>query len=467
MPVYVYDLYPGYQVKEFTELTTGELEFYLECNYKALQSVFEKNPPQLAISQHTIMQPVYTTLAISDLPETRHLITIHGSALNFSVRKSNLLQGYARQGIKKAHGLVFLSKHSMEEFSAFFPALTRLREGYRIIPAGVDTEIFKPLEYTGEKQQRIRNLVGQLKEKIHSKGCGRTQSHQKSFHDNLRQMSEAKEISGLICDYRSKANNWLPDEDAGAKLSRLDWNRRQVILYYGKYLWTKGVQLLIAAAPLILMKHPQARFVLVGFGESREFLEAMVGALDQGRIELFKQMLEAPLSFDPEGAGECFYTGGILDYLSDPGNAQAYKEVARGHLRERVIFTGIMDHNDLRQLIPCTEFTAAPSIFPEAFGLVAIEALASGVLPVQTYHTGFADVAKVYREEFADIYEHLKLSPLLLNDMLVPNLAHHLNRLTEYFAQLSENERQEIRKRAHMLAKSKFSWTTVAQKYLE
>ena len=58
----------------------------------------------------------------------------------------------------------------------------------------------------------------------------------------------------------------------------------KIILYYGKYLWTKGVQLLIAAAPLMLMKNHRLRIILVGFGSSRDYFETLIKALDQGDL---------------------------------------------------------------------------------------------------------------------------------------------------------------------------------------
>src|SRR6185312_4703613 len=44
-------------------------------------------------------------------------------------------------------------------------------------------------------------------------------------------------------------------------------------------------------------------------------------------------------------------------------------------------------------LLPLCDVAVVPSIFPEAFGMVAAEAAAAGVLPLVSAHSGLAEVA--------------------------------------------------------------------------
>jgi len=46
------------------------------------------------------------------------------------------------------------------------------------------------------------------------------------------------------------------------------------------------------------------------------------------------------------------------------------------------LFTGPLEHRHLVHLIPLCEVTVVPSIFPEAFGMVAAESAAGGALPL-------------------------------------------------------------------------------------
>ncbi len=57
------------------------------------------------------------------------------------------------------------------------------------------------------------------------------------------------------------------------------------------------------------------------------------------------------------------------------------------------LFTGPLEHRHLVHLLPLCDVAAVPSIFPEAFGMVAAEAASAGVPPVVADHSGLAEVA--------------------------------------------------------------------------
>jgi glycosyltransferase involved in cell wall biosynthesis len=124
-----------------------------------------------------------------------------------------------------------------------------------------------------------------------------------------------------------------PDRDAGERLAGLG----PFVLYFGKLMRQKGVHLLLEAWRSLAPRHPGTTLVVVGFGDARAELEAA-----------------AP---------------------------------------ERTIFTGAMDHDHLHLLVPLAEAVVVPSVLPEAFGMVAAEAAACGVVPIVANHSGLAEVA--------------------------------------------------------------------------
>ena len=67
-------------------------------------------------------------------------------------------------------------------------------------------------------------------------------------------------------------------------------------------------------------------------------------------------------------------------------SAQIYK------ISKHVHFIGALSHIELSRLLPCADGFVAASLFPEAFGMVSIEALACGVLPIVSNQTGFKEV---------------------------------------------------------------------------
>ena len=73
----------------------------------------------------------------------------------------------------------------------------------------------------------------------------------------------------------------------------------------------------------------------------------------------------------------------------------------------RTLFTGPLEHRHLVHLLPLADVTVVPSIFPEAFGMVAAEAAAAGSPPLVARHSGLAEVAagleQSYPERFAGL----------------------------------------------------------------
>jgi glycosyltransferase involved in cell wall biosynthesis len=254
--------------------------------------------------------------------------------------------------------------------------------------------------------------------------------------------------------------------DAGSAeaLSAVDWAHEPIVLYNGKFLWTKGVQVLLAAAPLVLERHPRTRFILVGFGSQRAWLEEIVDALDRGDLERLRVLFLRPREVDPEvDPDSSLCAEGLLEALEDQAFAEDYFEAARGRLRERVIFTGYLDHDRLRYLLPCAEVATAPSIFPEAFGLVAVEALACGVIPLLANHSGFSQVIREVVDEFAGTFDEERFKPLFLDSDLALNLANNINTFLEYYGEMYAVERRSIRRRARAVAEAKYAWPSIAR----
>jgi glycosyltransferase involved in cell wall biosynthesis len=82
----------------------------------------------------------------------------------------------------------------------------------------------------------------------------------------------------------------------------------------------------------------------------------------------------------------------FLDSLSGE-ELTRYRSAARD-LEDRVVFAGRLEHGELAELLPACEAEVVPSTFPEAFGMVAVEAAACGVLPISAEHSGLAEVSR-------------------------------------------------------------------------
>ena len=138
----------------------------------------------------------------------------------------------------------------------------------------------------------------------------------------------------------------LPDDGNADRLARFLAGAGPTVVYFGKLIEQKGVQVLLEA-----MQEIDARLVVVGFGPYRAALEAT-----------------AP---------------------------------------PRTLFTGPLEHRHLVHLLPLADVTVVPSIFPEAFGMVAAEAAAAGSPPLVARHSGLAEVAAGLEEEYPERFRHL------------------------------------------------------------
>src|SRR5262249_1401903 len=124
-----------------------------------------------------------------------------------------------------------------------------------------------------------------------------------------------------------------------------------------------------------------------------------------------------------------------------------------------VLFTGALEHRHLVHLLPLCDVEVVPSIFPEAFGMVAAEAAASGVPPLVSRHSGLAEVAAGLEERYPTRLRHLAVCEN-------GNVAELRSKLQELLA-LAEEERRRLGVLARETAIELWSWASVAKKLLE
>jgi glycosyltransferase involved in cell wall biosynthesis len=108
----------------------------------------------------------------------------------------------------------------------------------------------------------------------------------------------------------------------------------KIVLYVGRLVYEKGVQILVNAAPKILKK-VNAKFIIVGSGYMKEQLSDIVKSMNLDR---------------------------------------------------KILFSGFIEEKELKQLQKCADVSVVPSLF-EPFGIVALEAMAAGS-PVVVSDTG-------------------------------------------------------------------------------
>jgi glycosyltransferase involved in cell wall biosynthesis len=164
--------------------------------------------------------------------------------------------------------------------------------------------------------------------------------------------------------------------------------REKLVAFVGKLIVSKGVDLLLAAWPLVRSAHPGARLEVAGFGAYEEGLRRLLAALERGDLDDAREV--ARLGWALEG-GEERPLPILSAFLADP--PAGYAEMARAAAGS-VEFVGRLEHHEVATLFPRAEAMVMPSTFPEAFGMVAVEAAACGTLPVSAGHSGMLEVSR-------------------------------------------------------------------------
>jgi glycosyltransferase involved in cell wall biosynthesis len=143
-----------------------------------------------------------------------------------------------------------------------------------------------------------------------------------------------------------------------------------IVGYLGKLIPEKGVERVIESLALL---GPDVRGLIVGFGTFREWLIALVLALDAGDVDAYRWLAEAsPMKLELE-----------------PQEVKAAAGFA-----SRVTFTGRLDHSYAPEAVAAMDVLVVPSTLDEAFGMVAAEGAAAGALPVVARHSSLAEVAE-------------------------------------------------------------------------
>jgi glycosyltransferase involved in cell wall biosynthesis len=419
LPVFVRDTYEGFEVKTFGELSDAELDRYIELNVEAVKAlVASAGAFDAALANHLIMAPVILGRA-----GLRYALKVHGSDLSYTILPDlERFRPYAEEAVAGANGILVGSGHIAERLRlAVDDPETNAK--VRLGPPGVDTDLFRPLD--------ADELSGQVGEVV----------------ERLRRIGEKPPDS----DGKSPSA-W--DRDPLTASDALEWYAEPGaphVIFVGKLIVSKGVDLLLAAWPLVYREHPGARLLIVGFGAADAALKAVVDGFAEGDLGPLREL--AVKGRGAEGGDEAplpILTA-FLNSLPD-----GYEEAARTAAPD-IRFSGRLEHDELPAPIAASDVLAFPSTFPEAFGMVAAEAAAAGVLPVSAAHSGALEVS---RELAAELPESARdLVSFVVDDRAVAAIAERIDR----WLRLPDADREAASRALRATVERRWSWEGVAR----
>jgi glycosyltransferase involved in cell wall biosynthesis len=349
LPVFVLDRYEGLEPRLLQDFTREERERYVAANGAALR---ELGPADLVFANHVLMGG-----PVGAASGAQFRVKAHGSELEYSMRGRPDLGAWGRESLEAAEATYVGSEH----IRAVLEEVVGRVDPVLVVPPGVDVEEFVPQE----RGQALVDLLAEARRDPPNPG---------------------------------NANERLPDEGNAGRLEAFLAGAGPTVVYFGKLIENKGVQLLLEA-----LEGLDARTLVVGFGDYRGRLEAL----------------------------------------------------AHG----RTLFTGPLEHRHLVHLLPLADVAVVPSIFPEAFGMVAAEAAAAGCPPLVARHSGLAEVAAGLEEAYPARLRHLAAFGS-------GNVVDLREKLAELLA-LSAADRAELGDAARRAVVARWSWASVAARLLE
>ena len=389
LPVYVYDKYEGYEVKTIPDCTEEEIENHITKTAAGIKKVLAQGCDRV-LSNHALLSPVNTKRACEEMGVPFD-IKIHGSGITFVLKPHPAYKKYAIEAIEACEKVVcgtqYIVDYMKETFADEFDELD-LEHKMVIVPPGMDPEVFVLPDSHEANQARFREKVAVFIET--SKSAGRRAdkitmpaADADDMHAALSAIGDTYDQRSVDADLLERFPTILPSEP--------------VIVYFGKFLNTKGVGEVLVAFTHVLEQAPSARLILVGFGGFREHIEGMLHAMETDSVDAF-------IAYGK--AGEA----GAAPFLD--GSEEQLRKMFRplsAEQRARVTVTGILQHTQLGELLPLASVCVVGSKAAEAFGMVTVEAMCAGVLPLSNDHSGLSDVLMAVQAVRPDLYDVMKL----------------------------------------------------------
>ena len=439
LPVYVFDRYEGFQVKTIPEMTHKEIENHIELTASFLRKVALQGVDRV-LANHAIFGPVIAKKALENL-DVPYDVKIHGSAVEYTLVPNPNLMEYAFEGLSAARS-IFVGSHYvknrvLEVFSEGSKKLG-LENKLRIVSPGMDPDVFK---LSDDHKAGQRRFLDEVRKEIQKNSNGRNQDSMpthiepldKDLHKTLIKLGETYDQRATDADLMGK---WpLPLEN------------EPIIIYFGKFLGVKGVGEILVTVPTILSLIPNVRFIFVGFGSYREHLEGMIQALGSGDRDAF-------IAYARAG-----------DFVKEIDFSKWFRRLSQEEIG-RITVTGILDHKTLSELLPLASLAIVPSKWPEAFGMVAVEAMAAGVLPLCNYHAGLRDVVDEVKAASPRLAEIMRMDLDKFIAQLPDKVQNALFFLYPHGFEI-QSARRKVGEQLRRIAVEKFSWDGIAKRLLQ
>lgn len=409
LPSFLGEPVDGRRVKRFVDLTDAELNTYLDRNAVALKAAAAWHGCDALLASHAVPGAIIARLALGP---GGYAVVVHGSELEHAVRLQPRYREAAREGLEGATAVIGPSMHALRRVARLFPTLA---DRSRLVRPGVDGKTFRP-------EPRPLSLA-RLASMLERDGIPGDPAMLDRLVANAVKRRDSQAVDALSFRYDEVGHDHL----SAARLRSLASANRPLIGYLGRLASQKGTNQFIQAIQLL---GPEVGALIAGFGPSRAWLTALVKALDERSESTLRWLEEAGIpSID---LGRASHAG----------------------VSDRVIFTGRLEHRDVPAVVTAVDVLVIPSLPPESFGMVAVEAAAGGALPLMPRHSGLAETAAALETAVG--------RPGLFSYRHGPNGARRIAAGVRRLLALPLEERREIQTALRAFVTTEWTWEHTA-----
>ena len=453
--VYVFNRYEGFQVKAMgsAECSLAEIENYIDKTAAGLCKVLEQGVDRI-LTNHAILSPAVAKRACEG--RVPYDVKIHGSSISFSLKQRPELLKYALEGLSHCEKIVagtsYICKLLGETFAQHTEEIA-LHHKQVVIPPGMDPNVFQLLDSVEENQQWFLEKIQSF---IDRKPTGRQAAKMVLPSDP----ASIDDLHGSLTALAGTYDQWAVDSDLLKRWPTFT-EGEPIILYFGAYLNTKGVGEVLVSFPMVLREVPNARLLVIGYGGYREHMEGILSSMESGDVDAFIAFCQA---------------GCFLD--ASPDQLRSIFQKISPEERQRITITGIMEHHQLSKILPMASIAIVGSKCAEAFGMVTVEAMCSGVLPLSHYHSGLADILDIVKKTDSSLEAimHIKSQPggkfefadgSGLLEELPKKVIGGLQYLYPNKDYSDTSRRKEISEKLRSIAVENFSWNKICVSLLQ
>ena len=322
-----------------------------------------------------------------------------------------------------------------------------------VIPPGMDPNVFQLLDSVEENQQWFLEKIQSF---IDRKPSGRQAAKMVLPSDP----ASINDLHGSLTALAGTYDQWAMDSDLLKRWPTLT-EGEPIIVYFGAYLNSKGVGEVLVSFPMILHEVPNARLLVIGYGGYREHMEGILNSMESGDVDAFIAFCQA---------------GCFLD--ASPDQLRGIFQKISPEERQRITITGIMEHHQLSKILPMASIAIVGSKCAEAFGMVTVEAMCSGILPLSHYHSGLADILDIVKKTDSSLEAimHIESQPggkfeFTDGSSLLKELPQKVIKGLQYLYPNKDysdtSRRREISEKLRSIAVENFSWNKICVSLLQ